>query len=289
VLSSASADHRSPKPPLRKQSSWDALAAAWRAILAALSCLYIFALLALLSLTRRYAWAFAILSDALWAKWLTWPFFFLRHVPAVQRWVLEPWFQAVRRGTPTDVSFVDPPVSSAAGARSEGTALLPRLRGAPRLWLHGRSGMGKSSVFTAWQRTYFSGADSPNLATAVRRYGFILIMLPVRPYAALPIPDANRPETWVLEAVRRQLEEFGFAARDLGLVDAILRVGHIALAVDGTNEADRDLAFAAFSRQQHAHAIIGHFAQPGNLPMAPHAARRTQRTHSRIYAVDMRR
>jgi ligand-binding sensor domain-containing protein len=241
-----------PKP----ESFWDALAAAWHAILAALSGLYILALVALLLLTRRYAWAFAILSDAVWAKWLTWPFFFLRHVPAVQRWVLQPWFQAVRRGTLTDVPFLDPPVSSAAGVRSEGTALLRRLRGAPRLWMHGRSGMGKSSVFMAWQRAYFAAADMPKLDAAVRRYGFILIMLPVRHYAALPVPDANRPESWVLEAVRRQLEAFGFVTRDLGLIDAMLRAGRIALALDGTNEADRDLAFAAFSRQYAAVRLL---------------------------------
>jgi hypothetical protein len=89
----------------------------------------------------------------------------------------------------------------------------------------------------------------PNLNAAVRRYGFILITLPLRHYAALPVPDANRPESWVLEAVRRQLEQHGFATRDLGLIEAILRAGHIALALDGTNEADRDLALAAFASQ----------------------------------------
>ncbi len=234
-----------PKP----KTLWDTLASMWRAILAALGGLYTLALVALILLTRRRAWAFRILSDAVWAKWLTWPFFFLRHVPAVQRWVLEPWFQTVRRNTPTDVRFLDPPVSAAGGLHSEGTALLQRLRGAPRLWLHGRSGMGKSSVFAAWQRGYFAAEDLPDLRAAVRRYGFILIMLPLRDYAALPAPDANRPESWVLEAVRRQLEQFGFATRDLGLIDAMLRAGHIALALDGANEADRDLSLAAFAGQ----------------------------------------
>jgi len=41
----------------------------------------------------------------------------------------------------------------------------------------------------------------------------------------------------------------GFATRDLGLIEAMLRVGHIALGLDGTNEADRDLALAAFATQ----------------------------------------
>ena len=238
------------KVALPKQKSlWDTLVAAWPIVVATVTGLLALGFIVLLSRAHRSARAFAILSDAAWARWLTWPFFFLRHVPAVQRWVLEPWFQTVRCGTPTDVRFLDPPVSAAGGSRSEGTALLRRLRDGPRLWLHGRSGMGKSSVFAAWQRGYFAAEDLPDLRAAVRRYGFILIMLPLRDYAALPAPDANRPESWVLEAVRRQLEQFGFATRDLGLIDAMLRAGHIALALDGANEADRDLSLAAFAGQ----------------------------------------
>ena len=234
-----------PKP----NSLWDTLASIWQILLTALTGLYAVAFFTLLLLARRRAWAFSTLSDAAWASWLTWPFFFLRHVPAVQRWVLEPWFQAVRRSTPTDIPFLDPPVSTLAGWPSEGAALLQRLRGAPRLWLHGRSGMGKSSVFAAWERAYFAGEDTPDLKAAARRCGFILITLPLRHFAALPVPDANRPESWVLEAVRRQLEQHGFATRDIGLIDAMLRAGQIALALDGTNEADRDLALAAFASQ----------------------------------------
>jgi hypothetical protein len=180
--------------------------------------------------------------------------------------MLEFWFQAVRRSTPTDVPFIDPPVSTAAGSPSEGSALLQCLRGSPRLWLHGRSGMGKSSVFAAWERAYFDTPDAPNLNTAVRRYGFILIALPVRHYASLPAPEANRPESWVLEAVRRQLEQFGLPTRDLGLIEAMLRAGHIALALDGTNEADRDLALAAFASQfPQTRLLVTSQAMPGSF------------------------
>jgi hypothetical protein len=231
-----------PKP----NSAWDTLASAWKVIPAALIGVYALGFISLLLLARRRAWAFRMLSDAAWARW---PFFFLRHVPAVQRWVLELWFQAMRRSTPTDVPFLDPPVSTGSGSRSEGTALLERLCRSPRLWLHGRSGMGKSSVFAAWERAYFVAEDAPNLNAAVHRFGFILITLPLRLYATLPVPDANRPESWVLETVRRQLEPSGFATRDIGLIDAMLKAGHIALALDGTNEADRDVALAAFASQ----------------------------------------
>jgi hypothetical protein len=134
------------------------------------------------------------------------------------------------------------------------------------MWLHGRSGMGKSSVFATWERAYFAAEDAPNLAAAVRRYGFILITLPLRNYAALPVPNANRPESWVLEAVRRQLEQYGLATSDIGLVEAMLKAGHIALALDGTNEADRDLALAAFASQYpQARLLVTSQAIPRSL------------------------
>jgi len=243
-----------PKPKTLR----DTLASAWPVVVAAVTGLYALGFIVLLLLARHRAWAFRTLSDSAWASWLTWPFFFLRHVPAVQRWVLEPWFQAVRRSTPISIRYLDPPVSFAGGSTSEGGTLLQQLRRSQRLWLHGRSGMGKSSVFAAWERAYFGAEDLTNLKAAVRRYGFILITLPVRYYAALPVPDSNRPESWVLEAIRRQLEQFEFVTRDLGLVEAMLRAGHIALALDGTNEADRDLPLAAFASQFPASAIAGH-------------------------------
>jgi|GEM_PF-852072 len=250
----------------KQDTLWDTLVAVWPIVVATVTGLLAVCFIMLLWLAHRSARAFTILSDAAWARWLTWPFFLLRHAPAVQRWVLEPWFQAVRRSTMTDIPFLDPPVLMTAGSPSEGVALLRRLRDSPRLWLHGRSGMGKSSVFAAWEKAYFAAADLPNLNTAARRYGFILIALRLRHYAALPVPDANRPESWVLEAVRRQLEQHGFATRDLGLIEAMLRAGHIAVALDGTNEVDRDLSLAAFASQfPQARLLITSQAIPRSL------------------------
>jgi hypothetical protein len=221
----------------------------WETALAVFTVLYLLAFSGLLLLTRRHAWAFRALSDSVWARFLTWPFFFLRHFPVVQQWVLESWYQAIRRGIQKDVRFLDPPISTTRDEQIEGAGLLDRLRDNPRLWLQGRSGMGKSSVFAAWERAYFAAIGAPTLSAAVRRYGFILITLPVRYYAALSPPEPNRPETWVLEAARRRLEQFGLAMPDLGLIDAMLKAGRIALAFDGTNEADRDAAIAAFAQQ----------------------------------------
>jgi ligand-binding sensor domain-containing protein len=245
----------------------DFVASAWHIILLIATVLYIIVLIALFSLTRYYTWAFRILSDAAWARWLTWPFFILRHVPAVQRWVMEPWFQEVRLRTPADVPFLDLSASMTTGLRSEATTLLQRLRDSPRLWLHGRSGMGKSSVFAAWERAYFLVNDSTTLTAAVRRHGFVLVALAMRHYATLPVPDANRPESWVLEVVRRELAQYGFATDDIKLIRAVLKTGRIALALDGTNEADRDLALAAFASQfPQVRLLVTSQAIPRSLP-----------------------
>src|SRR5689334_10317708 len=75
-----------------------------------------------------------------------------------------------------------------------------------------------------------------------------------------------RPESWVLEIVRRRLEQHGFTTRDLGLVDALLKAGHFAVALDGSNEVDRDLALAAFASQfPQARLVITSQAIPRNL------------------------
>ena len=109
--------------------------------------------------------------------------------------------------------------------------------------------MGKSSVFAAWETAYFVAAHVPNLNAAVRRYGFILVAIPLRRYAALPAPDDKRPESWILEIVRRQLEQHGFTTRDLGLIEALFRTGHFAIVLDGTNEVDRTSDIIDFARQ----------------------------------------
>ena len=232
-----------PAPP----SLWEKLVGIWPYVVGVSVGLYLLAFAVLLGLTRRYAWAFGVITDSVWARLLEWPFLALRHVPAVQRWVLEPWFQAVRRTTRANAQYLDPPVSADAGLPLAGAGLLALLADRSRLWLQGRSGMGKSSVFAAWERSYFRAGDLPSLAAAARQYGFILILLPIRLYAALKL-DKNKPQSWVLEAVRQRLEQFGFTLRDLGLIDAMLKAGDIALALDGANEADRDGALAAFAR-----------------------------------------
>ena len=233
-----------PRPETFSQT----VAQAWPIIVSVLFSLYVCAFLALLLLTGWSHWAFRVISDDAWdKKWLNAPFALLRHLKVVQAWVLQPWFQEVRRRTRTDLKYLDPPVTVSIGATGVASALLQRLQVRPRVWLQGRSGMGKSSVFYAWTRDYFA-EDATSLNEAIRRYGFILVPLAVRDYATVPPPDTNRPESWVIKVVRAQFGQFGFETNDLKLIGAMLKSGSFALAFDGMNEADRDIALASFAR-----------------------------------------
>jgi hypothetical protein len=79
-------------------------------------------------------------------------------------------------------------------------------------------------------------------------------------------PASSIANAMFLEIVRRRLEQYGFTTRDLGLVDALLKAGHIAVALDGTNEVDRDLALAAFASQYpQARLLITSQAIPRSL------------------------
>jgi len=221
----------------------------WKYGVYAASLLWVVSFLTLLALSHRRSRALAILSEAPWAKLATWPFIALRHVPSVQMWVLEPWFREVRKRVVANKDFLDPPVTESAGRAAMGSTLLKNLRSEHRVWLQGSGGMGKSSVFDAWEREYFCGGDRPNLRKAVKRWGYILVPVRIRRYADLPVPEPGRPESWIVEVVRQHLEQFGLDAVDTPLTKAILKAGRVAVALDGLNEADCRPAVEAFSRQ----------------------------------------
>lgn len=222
------------------------------------SVVYVVAFLSVLGLAHRSARWSRVLMDSVWAKWLTWPFFLLRHFPAAQRWVLEPFFQSVRTELQkkSPPAYLDPPAAGPDGKVLVASELLPALAHQPRLWLQGKSGMGKSAVYSAWERAYFAGDDCTTLARAAAKYGFILVTVPVRHYATVAPPEPKRPESWLEEVILRRLVEFDIALEDPSIVKAMLRAGHIAIALDGTNEADRNDAIAAFARAYRMVRII---------------------------------
>ncbi|MBD0678664.1 hypothetical protein [Pseudomonas sp. PSB11] len=224
----------------------------WPQLMFMLSAIYIILFLALLAFSHYSLTVFRMLTDPAWgAKLLTWPFFLLRHVPAMQRWMLEPWFQNVRRTLLAAEAppFLDPPVRNAKGEMLTSSALLSELTSRKRVWLHGRIGMGKSAIFMSWARAYYCDPENTTLADIVRKYGFILVMLPVRDYAMIQPPDSGNPESWVIEVISRRFKQFGLPLGDATLLTAMLRAGHIAIALDGTNEADCNQAITSFGSQ----------------------------------------
>jgi hypothetical protein len=227
------------------QSTADWIRSKWEIIAALSGAIYIVGFALLFVLAHWYERAFRILTDPLWSKVGIWPFFVLRHWFPAQRWVLEPWFRAVAKSIPTDHNYLNVPIYEPVGLPIEATALLRRLQTNSRLWLHGRIGMGKSAVFQAWERAYY--LESGSLVAAVQKFGFILVSIPVRQVAHLPI-DANRPDSWVTQAVMHRLSQFGLDLTDSSLAEALLKTGGIAVSLDGMNEADRELSVVVFGR-----------------------------------------
>ena len=226
-------------------SIWDRLQRIWEWIAVAAGVAYVGVFALLFLIAGRKPWAFRILSDPVWSRIGVWPFFLIRHWRPAQCWVLGPWYQAMRNKPWPDTPFYDVPVTGPDGSTIEATALLGRLRTTPRLWLQGNTGMGKSTVFEQWERAYYDAGES-SLSAAVRKFGFILVTVPVRHFARLPA-DPNHPEIWVVDAVQRRLQRFGMPIDNLDLVKAMLRAGGFALVFDGMNEADRDPSLAAFA------------------------------------------
>lgn len=245
--------------PVKGKTLIEYFMSVWPQLMIALGAIYIILFLALLVFSHYSLSVFGVLSDPAWgAKLLTWPFFLLRHVPAVQCWVLEPWFQNVRRKllAAEPSPFFDSPVRNTMGEMLASSALLGELNSRTRVWLQGGIGMGKTAIFKAWARAYYCGSENTTLANVVRLYGFILIMLPVRDYAMIKSPDSANPESWVVEVISRRFMQFGLPLGDVSLLTAMLRAGHIAIALDGTNEADCKEAITSFERQYPQVKII---------------------------------
>ncbi|WP_132680154.1 hypothetical protein [Pseudomonas vancouverensis] len=220
----------------------------WPQIAGVSAALYLAVFLMLLVFARWSSTAARVISDPVWSKVGAWPYFALRHSRLMQVWILESWFKERRATIQQKVAFLDPPISCGE-VTGPAMKLLERLKAMPRIWMVGNAGMGKSSVFSAWERDFFL-EGSPSLSQAVRRFGFgfVLVTLPARQYSAVSAPVGHRPESWVVEIIRRRLEQFGFPLSQ-ELTESLLRRGTLALAIDGANEVDQDKALAAFAHQ----------------------------------------
>ncbi len=176
-----------------------------------------------------------------WAKAVIWPALLLQHAWPLQRWLLSSWFRTMRGRTPFEAAFVETTVRSRDGTELKQMELLARL-GSARVWLQGRSGMGKSTAFAAWQQAFF-GAH-PSLSKAARQFGFVLVPVPAHTAALHERRDDALLS--ILHVAEASLQQCGFVC-DRALLRRMLRSGRLALAFDAPDQALRE-AITGFAR-----------------------------------------
>jgi hypothetical protein len=232
------------------------LRANWLWLLAAFAAVQALAFGVLLGLAHWRAWPLRVLRS-IWAKVLIWPSLLLPRAWLLQRWTLSPWFRAERAKAAPPKSFVEVPVRGPDGADLPAAALLARLATSRRVWLQGRSGMGKSTACAAWHAAFFG--DHSGLLKASRRFGFALLPVPAHALALARRDDD--PGKTVLRLAEAAFERSG-ASCGRGLLRAMLRRGRLALVIDSPNRPVRD-ALAVFVRACPEARFLVTSDQPG--------------------------
>lgn len=197
----------------------------------------------LLAGARRSAWCWRVVSDPVWGRAGLWWHFALRHVPALQRWVLARWYDTVRHGEVQP--YIPVPLAVPDGTTVAADSLLDRLGSHRRLWVQGGTGMGKSALVEEISRRFFG--DHAGLRVAYRRYGFIPIVVRLRDTLDLKV-DPAQPDRWVSELARMALRANGLRVNDAALFRAILEGGGFALILDGANETANAAALEDYAR-----------------------------------------
>jgi len=166
----------------------------------------------------------------------------LLYLPPLQRWVLGPYFRALRGAFASDHPYLPRPVQERGGQLVELSECLDRIRRLdPHVWVLGRPGSGKTELAREVMRRY---AAADGLRQAWRQFGFVPIFVPFR--------DSNQRdvEGMVIEALARA----GIPARDDGFFRGMLRTGDFLVILDGVNETrmddqTRDTMITGFVRQ----------------------------------------
>jgi hypothetical protein len=223
------------------------LRAEWPWILLGLGAVQTAAFGGVLGLSRWRPGLLRVLRSG-WGSLLIWLSFLVAHAWPLQRWALSSWF-GTERSKASAEPRIDIAVRAADGSELPARDLLARLASVKRLWLQGRSGMGKSTAFAAWHGAFF--AECPSLLQATRRFGFAL--LPIPAHLIAPGRPDNISERLIFELADAALH--GGAARDPALVRDMVRKGRLALAFDTPDPTTR-AALAAFARKHPAARVI---------------------------------
>jgi hypothetical protein len=126
------------------------------------------------------------------------------------------------------------------------------------LWVRGRSGMGKTTLFRAVQHNHFAGKEISSFSV-FRRNRYVLVAVEARRLADAASGD-NTAYAWVLGCIARTLNRHDMAIEgrngDL-LLRGMLRRGTLSIAIDGLNEVARESAVRAFvDNFPHARVLI---------------------------------
>jgi len=161
-----------------------------------------------------------------------------------QLWILDLYFKTKQGDVERPPAMQPLPVTHVDGRTSTTEQLIAGSWRGRRVWVQGRSGMGKTLLFRHAVAAHFSGAR--NAFAAISTHGGILVPFVARDYAGGG--DDKADPAWVLNAIKVSLAGAGLPFEDDKLLHRILSSGTLAIAIDGLHEAGRVFAVDAFAR-----------------------------------------
>ncbi len=188
---------------------------------------------------------FALLTDPLMRKFGFYFGFALRHLRFIRLWVFERYFRKIKAEFGTYIEYVPGPLLTPDGSEIVTSHLIGRLGKSfdhtpsflsttlkqssigPHLWVRGEPGTGKTAMIRELMRTYCSARS---LRAAWKQYHFIPIVITLRDYGGLPIP----------ELARAALDSSEMSFADDSFFDLLLGTGGFLLVLDGLNEVNID-------------------------------------------------
>jgi hypothetical protein len=216
--------------------------------------------LVLFGIARRSAWAWRVATDDGWGTWmLRVATLALSHIKWAQLWIIDLYFQRIRKQLQGPRPFLPLPLTATDGqVMAAADALAPPWKG-KRIWVQGASGMGKTAIFRHFTEMHFREYENAFLACA--GWGCMVVPFAARDFASSG-EDKDDP-AWVVDAVRATLSSEGLTFTSSTLLSRFLDSGTIGIAIDGLNEVDRTRAVAAFSRAFSEAPVLVTSQQPG--------------------------
>jgi len=213
---------------------------------------------------RWFAWCWLVLTDPVWGKTGLWFYFLLRHVGPLQRWIMTPWFEAVRKETSSQ-PYLPRDLSDNGKHVARSPDLLDHAVAPPRLWVQGNPGMGKTVTVLYLQSAFFTDPNLPTLAKAFARFGSIPIIVPLRDYRTVAF-DRGQPGDWVAKVARLAVSAYGLPFKDHSLFRAMIASGGFLLMLDGANEVEeeREAEIEQFARATPAVRLLVTSQVPGS-------------------------